>query len=400
MIDHADEDDKRISFPNMEGESKDDHLPLQQETMVGEQSGSPSDQMREAARGTVSQHDQNLLSMNGNLPTNPSNSSQTASVMAQQLQVAQLNPAHPQFFMVPGAGPFQSPPIANPYVMALQNAIQNLAMASAVGTHQQALQNQGNIQQNIITPSIHQAASTFLASVMNPGAGTGTIPALQQAMHPAPAQVVVNDGRLQLQQHQQQQREQAAIATFIGQQPNAQPSSSGILPPSAMPSSDLQVEGLTNRSAVPLYLDYDEQALSEYQCVLRKQIELFETRPEDIQGNAQGRNTPIYIGQVGIRCRHCSVLPKAVRPMGTVYYSRTLSGVYQVSQNMAKVHFFGNKCTQMPDATKEQLLALQRTNKRASGGKEYWVDGLKVHGVYEDGKALRFRTLENGSRGF
>lgn len=396
-INKVDKDNESNSFPNMDGESKDEHLPLQQETIVVEKNDFPSDQIRQAVIGTVSQQDHNLLSLNGRLALNPSSSSQAAPVMAQQLPVAQMNPTNQQMLLVPGPGSFQSPIVANPYMIALQNAIQNLAMASAVGTNQQGLQ-QGNMNQPVITPSMQQAASSFLASVMIPGAGTATIPGLQ-GMNMPPVQVVANDGRLLMQQ-QQQQREVAAV-TFVGQQPIALPSSVNILPPSAaMPPSNLQNEGLTNRSAVPLYLDYDDQALSEYQCVLRKQIELFETRPEHIHGNAQGRNTPIYIGQVGIRCRHCSVLPKAVRPMGTVYYSRTLAGVYQVAQNMAKVHYFGNKCNQMPAAIKEQLLALQRTNKRASGGKEYWIDGLKVHGVYEDGKALRFRPLDTGSRGF
>jgi len=44
-------------------------------------------------------------------------------------------------------------------------------------------------------------------------------------------------------------------------------------------------------------------------------------------GTAQGRNTPLNYGQVGIRCRHCAHLPKAARARGGVYYSRTIDGV-------------------------------------------------------------------------
>jgi hypothetical protein len=384
-------EEERLSFQNMEGESKDEHVSLQQPA-AEEKTDYSSNQFRDVAIGTVSHHDHNPVSLNGRLPQNTFTSSQAAPVISPQLQVAPMHPTNQHLLMVPNGVPFHSPIVPNPYVVALQNAIQNLAMASAVGTHQQSLQ-QGNIHPSVITPSMHQAASTFLASVMIPGAASATIPNLQ-GLQTASSQMMGNDGRLQI---PQQRDVTTATATFAGQQASVQPSSTMTLPSAVITPSD---EDLTNRSAVPLYLDYDEQALSEYQCLLRKQIELFETRPDDIQGNAQGRNTPIYVGQVGIRCRHCSVLPKAVRPMGTVYYSRTLSGVYQVAQNMAKVHYFGNKCNQMPASTKEQLVVLQRTNKRASGGKEYWVDGLKVHGVYEDGKALRFRPLETGSRGF
>lgn len=379
------------SFPEAYGESKHESLSLQEQAAEANTDLS-SDQFQpvEIGRGPLSPNGR----LQQNIPT-----SQTGLVPSMQHQAASLN-ANQAIFMVPMATPFQQI-VANPYAMALQNAIQSLAMVSAAGAQQQTHQ-LGNMQPAVLAPSMQQAASTLLASMMMPASATTTIPVLQglpTAAAQVMAQTVAHNGLLQMQQ--QQQRE-AAMACFSGQQQQAgiHDGASTMLPSSAPASADVRNEGLTRRSAVPLYLDYDEQALSEYQCLLRKQIELFETRPEDIQGNAQGRNTPIYIGQVGIRCRHCSVLPKAVRPMGTVYYSRTLAGVYQVAQNMAKVHYFGNKCNQMPTATKQQLEALQRTNKRASGGKEYWIDGLKVHGVYEDGKALRFRPLESGSRGF
>ena len=90
--------------------------------------------------------------------------------------------------------------------------------------------------------------------------------------------------------------------------------------------------GLANRPAVPVYTDFDEETLTAYQCLLRKQLELFEAGPDDVRGNAQGRNTPIRLGQVGIRCRHCAHLPKAARSRGSVYYSK-------VSRSFVWSHF-------------------------------------------------------------
>jgi hypothetical protein len=49
------------------------------------------------------------------------------------------------------------------------------------------------------------------------------------------------------------------------------------LPPASVTSQT--PPPLTNRSAVPLFLDYDEHTLNEYQCMLRKQIELFGKLP-------------------------------------------------------------------------------------------------------------------------
>jgi len=141
----------------------------------------------------------------------------------------------------------------------------------------------------------------------------------------------------------------------------------------------------------PLYLDHDSNCLTAYQCFLRKQIELFEVGHDEMTGTAQGRNTPLQYGQVGIRCRHCSHLPKSARARGGVYYSRTIDGVYQVAQNMSKLHFL-KACTLIPENTKNQLKSLQSVSSRASGGKEYWAEGLRVLGIVEDGGMLRFAS--------
>eukprot|EP00934_Nitzschia_sp_Nitz4_P004038 Nitzschia sp. Nitz4//scaffold95_size97785//60021//61599//NITZ4_004672-RA/size97785-augustus-gene-0.109-mRNA-1//-1//CDS//3329560487//4028//frame0 len=165
------------------------------------------------------------------------------------------------------------------------------------------------------------------------------------------------------------------------------------IPPQLPPAGEQNVNvpsGRKHSLPIPLFLDYDVETLTEYQCLLRQQIELFEAGPEDIKASAQGRNNPILLGQVGIRCRHCTQLPLKCRPRGAVYYSRTIDGLYQVAQNMSKLHFC-KTCNQIPAETRAKLATLQKVNRRAAGGKEYWSEGLRVLGVYEDGTAMRFR---------
>lgn len=166
---------------------------------------------------------------------------------------------------------------------------------------------------------------------------------------------------------------------------NPPPASSSSLSTSIMP---------TNRPPIVLYTDLDEHVLNEYQCLLRKQIELFENGVDDVKGKAQGRNNPIVVGQVGIRCRHCAGLPKSTRSKGAVYYSRSLPGMYQVAQVMAKIHFGRDGCRRVPSDVRERLLELKVARTKPSGGKEYWVHCLTVAGVYEDGQTLRFKPLD------
>jgi hypothetical protein len=57
---------------------------------------------------------------------------------------------------------------------------------------------------------------------------------------------------------------------------------------------------------------------------------------------------------------------------------------------MGKVHF-AVKCRRIPENIKLRLQRLHAGSRRATGGKEYWIDCLTAQGVYEDGQMLRFR---------
>jgi hypothetical protein len=59
---------------------------------------------------------------------------------------------------------------------------------------------------------------------------------------------------------------------------------------------------------------------------------------------------------------------------------------------MSKVHLC-DRCHKIPEDLKKKLTVLQKACKgnRASGGKEYWAEGLRVLGVYEDNGILRFK---------
>lgn len=144
-----------------------------------------------------------------------------------------------------------------------------------------------------------------------------------------------------------------------------------------------------------VYMECDEESLSDYQCLLRKQIELFEATSDDVQWNAQGRNKAIFLGQVGIRCRHCARLPTWSRARGAVYYSATLDGLYQAAQNMAKNHLCRH-CRLIPEETRHRLIGLRDCKRRAAGGKKYWAEGAQVSGVRQGSDGLRFKMSTTG----
>jgi hypothetical protein len=170
------------------------------------------------------------------------------------------------------------PMMINPYGAAL--------FLNPMGSN--ALQSQHHLQQAVI----QQAASNLIASMMLPEAAT-LAPSTSGIPPPAMPGFSVS-------------RQQLSFPGYVHKpppQPTQQTRASEAASSSSALIDNFSPAALTNRSAVPLYLDYDEETLNEYQCILRKQIELFETKEEDIAISAQGRNQPIFIGQIGIRCR-------------------------------------------------------------------------------------------------
>ncbi|CAB9529423.1 expressed unknown protein [Seminavis robusta] len=145
----------------------------------------------------------------------------------------------------------------------------------------------------------------------------------------------------------------------------------------------------SSRAPVMLYLPCDDESLTPYQCLARRQIELFEATPADVEAGTQGRNRSIVLGQVGIRCRHCSALKLADRARGSTYYPRKLQGLYQAGQNMSNSHLL-QYCTRIPKEIRDELQRLGNKKSSAGGGKDYWSGGAKILGVIEDEQGLRF----------
>jgi hypothetical protein len=155
------------------------------------------------------------------------------------------------------------------------------------------------------------------------------------------------------------------------------------------------------RPSKVLSLEQDTYELSPYQCLVRKQIEVFEQPPNHLQPEetTQGRNRPVVAGQVGIRCRHCAAARSAPRTRGAVLFPSTLLGVYQAAQNMANTHLV-KLCKMIPVNTHEELIRVRtrekgkKTRKSAhGGGRQYWANSLGVLGVAETpDKRLRFEA--------
>jgi hypothetical protein len=150
---------------------------------------------------------------------------------------------------------------------------------------------------------------------------------------------------------------------------------------------------LSGRPPNMLYLSCDPDNLSRYQVAVRRNIEIFEAQEIDVESGAQGRNRPVVLGQVGIRCRFCAHVPPKERTRGAMYYPSKLLGVYQAAQNLATTHLC-ESCTRVPSELRAELCLLRDQKSspggKVLGGKVHWAKTMEALSVHEDEYGLRY----------
>jgi hypothetical protein len=190
----------------------------------------------------------------------------------------------------------------------------------------------------------------------------------------------------------------AAISSETGSEGNSKAPSSAALSfgrenrtsQAESTKEELLVSQRRRGRVVPLSLPSDKSFVSEYQVLLREQIDLFEEM--DLTARAQGRNKPIELNSVGIRCRHCAYLHAGFRPRGAVYFPTKLIGLYHSSQNMAANHFASGSCTNTPVSVMHMLAELRECKSIVYGrnSQRYWEQSALQQGVREVGGRLVF----------
>jgi hypothetical protein len=130
----------------------------------------------------------------------------------------------------------------------------------------------------------------------------------------------------------------------------------------------------------------DRRMVSDHQYLLREQIEAFEASEDDVTTRLRGRNKPVALGQVGIRCKHCAHLPVSRRYKGSIYFPSNKMGIYQAAQNMSITHIQCGLCDSMPDHIKQQFVLIMNTRYCAANhgmGRSYWAKSASNLGLVD-----------------
>ncbi|GKY94725.1 hypothetical protein MPSEU_000437900 [Mayamaea pseudoterrestris] len=141
--------------------------------------------------------------------------------------------------------------------------------------------------------------------------------------------------------------------------------------------------------SAPLGVEDDKYWLSELQVYLRSNFaEAFSASEDDIAVLMHGRNKPISLGQIGIRCRWCKHDSPAERGQQATSYPSLISGIYNSVQQMLRLHL--DSCLSMPHDVRDKIEYLKLSCSSRGGRKQYWIDSARRIGLTDTPTGIHF----------
>jgi hypothetical protein len=139
-------------------------------------------------------------------------------------------------------------------------------------------------------------------------------------------------------------------------------------------------------SRVLLAIPDDNKWLSDTDCFIRRQLEVFCATTEDVDNAHTDRKYPIEEGQVGIRCLHCAVSKTGARGQG-VAYPFNVSGIYESAREMQRLHL--ELCEHMPAAAKAKYDKLKGSSSLSSVLRKYYIIAATAIGLIDTMNGIR-----------
>jgi len=109
---------------------------------------------------------------------------------------------------------------------------------------------------------------------------------------------------------------------------------------------------LHSYARVLLALPEDKAWLSDIDCFIRKQIELFCATTRDVEVAKTDHKVSVHPGQVGIRCLHCAASRTGAR-MNATSFPTSVKNMYESVRELQRVHFA--TCASIPAHLKRKL---------------------------------------------
>ncbi|KAL7432091.1 hypothetical protein ACHAXH_002086, partial [Discostella pseudostelligera] len=132
---------------------------------------------------------------------------------------------------------------------------------------------------------------------------------------------------------------------------------------------------------VLLAIPDDKNWLSDNDCFVRNNIEVFTANQSDVEKAAADKKYPIKLGQVGIRCIHCAMASGGAN-CGAVSYPYSISGIYESVREFQRLHLVN--CQHIPlDVKVRSEKLMGGSSSLSSVLRRYYVQAARALGLFD-----------------
>ena len=157
----------------------------------------------------------------------------------------------------------------------------------------------------------------------------------------------------------------------------------------ALADSAMQSGPPSPSSRVLLAIAEDRDFLSDTDCFIRKQLEVFCATAEDIALAEQDRKFKVFEGQVGIRCIHCSLAKRGGGPRGhAVAYPFSINGIFEAVREFQRLHL--DYCQNLSPLVRSKIVSLQESAATITSiQRRYYALAAKGLGLRDSNRGIR-----------
>eukprot|EP00586_Coscinodiscus_wailesii_P019334 CAMPEP_0172499334 /NCGR_PEP_ID=MMETSP1066-20121228/125708_1 /TAXON_ID=671091 /ORGANISM="Coscinodiscus wailesii, Strain CCMP2513" /LENGTH=568 /DNA_ID=CAMNT_0013273025 /DNA_START=16 /DNA_END=1722 /DNA_ORIENTATION=- len=137
---------------------------------------------------------------------------------------------------------------------------------------------------------------------------------------------------------------------------------------------------------VLLAIPEDQDWLSDTDCFVRRNLQVFSATNDDLNSAHSDRKYPICLDQVGIRCLHCANSPKGARG-NAVSFPYSIDGIYESVRELQKLHL--DSCPNLPADITKELSSLKTSTSLSSVLRRYYVLAAKALGMVDTPDGIR-----------
>jgi len=163
---------------------------------------------------------------------------------------------------------------------------------------------------------------------------------------------------------------------------------------SAKEAAKALAQSTTNNSGPPspssrilVAIPEDKEWLSDIDSYVRKQLEVFCATEEDVAAAREDRKYPISVGQVGIRCIHCSIAQGNNAIGHAIAYPFSISGIYESVKEFHRLHL--DSCPNLPATSKAKLQSMKGASSLSSVLRKYYTLAAKALGLVDTRDGIR-----------